>query len=92
MENGAFTPLEKMLHFPKYFKYMIFQRRQKWFLWSKWLTLFYCLLLESLTEMCVSIFPGITHIAINEYIGNVDPDEWHLIWDYTVRIIRRLVK
>ena len=26
MENGAFAPKEKMLHFPNILKYMIFQR------------------------------------------------------------------
>ena len=35
LENGAFAPKEQMLHFPEYFKYMTFQRRQKALLWSK---------------------------------------------------------
>ena len=36
MENGAFAPVEQMLHFPYYFQiYDIFQRRQKGLLWRK---------------------------------------------------------
>ena len=34
-KNGAFAPKEQMLHFPKIFKYVIFQRRQKVLIWSK---------------------------------------------------------
>ena len=29
MENGAFAPFEQMLHFPYFFKYLVFQRPQK---------------------------------------------------------------
>ena len=40
MENGTLAPKEQMLHFPIFFKYMIFQRCQKVLLWSKGLNMY----------------------------------------------------